>query len=138
VTEARDGMLVETNHVYIAPGGFHLRVLRRTDLPTMTLGEDAPVWGVRPSADPLFASVARAFGPATIGIVLTGMGRDGAEGLREIRRAGGYAVVQDHATSIVNGMPQSALDLAGADVVTSISEMAGAVVSALSARRAPM
>jgi two-component system, chemotaxis family, protein-glutamate methylesterase/glutaminase len=138
VNEARDGMLLETNRVYVAPGGFHLRVVRRNDTPTMALGEEAPIWGVRPSADPLFASVARGFGQATIGVVLTGMGRDGAEGLREIRRAGGYAVVQDHATSIVNGMPQSALDHAGADLVSSISDMAGAVVAALTARRSPM
>jgi two-component system chemotaxis response regulator CheB len=137
VTEAREGTLLEVNHVYVAPGGFHLRVIRRNDVPQLCLSEEAPIWGVRPSADPLFVSVAQTFRQNAIGVVLTGMGRDGAEGLREIRAVGGFAVVQDHATSIVNGMPQSALDHAGADVISSISEMAEAVVSVLARRGEP-
>jgi two-component system, chemotaxis family, protein-glutamate methylesterase/glutaminase len=137
VTEARDGTLVESNHVYVAPGGYHVRVVRRNDAPILALSEEAPIWGVRPSADPLFVSVAQAFRANAMGVVLTGMGRDGAEGLKEIRSAGGFAVVQDNATSIVNGMPQSALDHAGADVISSISDMAGAVVLALAGLGGP-
>ena len=75
------------------------------------------------AADPLFASAAESFGDAVIGVVLTGMGRDGAEGLRRVRAAGGTAVVQDQESSIVYGMPLAALELAGADRVAGVHDL---------------
>ena len=137
VAEAVDGEAIQTNRVYLAPGGVHMCVVhdgrgtRRVALDT-----SPPVWGVRPAADPLFNSVAHHFGRAAVGVVLTGMGRDGAEGLRQMREAGGQGVVQDRATSTIYGMPHAALQRAGADRVVPLGGVAPAIVALLGARRA--
>jgi two-component system chemotaxis response regulator CheB len=137
VTEACHGDVVVDGRAYIAPGGCHMRVEVVDGVPKIVIDEDAaPVWGVRPAADPLFRSLATAFGPACVGVVLTGMGRDGAEGLRAIREAGGTAVVQDKETSTVYGMPNAALRLAGADCVVPLSGVAPAVGQLLARLRA--
>jgi len=127
VHEAADGEPLRAGHAYVAPGGTHLRVHGSPDLPRLALSEDPPQWGVRPAADPLFASVAQLFGANAIGVVLTGMGRDGADGLLAVRHAGGRAVVQDVATSVVPGMPEAARKLAGVDVVAPLHEIAAAI-----------
>ncbi|HET6680779.1 MAG TPA: chemotaxis-specific protein-glutamate methyltransferase CheB [Gemmatimonadaceae bacterium] len=139
VGEAVDGEPILHERVYIAPGGRHMRVHRDAAGPCVALDDGAPIWGVRPSADPLFRSAARAFGPAIVGVVLTGMGRDGAEGLRAVRDAGGGAVVQDRRTSIVHGMPEAAIATAGADHVLPLSGMPSAIMELLERRtpRAP-
>jgi two-component system chemotaxis response regulator CheB len=124
VAEAADGEAVLENHVYLAPGGFHMRVRGVSGSATISLDTSPTVWGVRPAADPLFASVADIFGRDGIGVVLTGMGRDGAEGLRRIRTAGGLAVLQDRDSSIIYGMPQAAMEIAGADRVAPVRELA--------------
>ena len=120
VGEAEDGEPVLENRVYIAPGGHHLTVSGSPGDAKLRLDSSPAVWGVRPAADPLFASIADSFGSAAIGIVLTGMGHDGAEGLLRIRKAGGLGVVQDRESSIIYGMPQAALALAGADHVSAV------------------
>ena len=135
VVEAQDGEPLRRGRAYLAPGGAHMTVALRDGTPTVALDGSAAVWGVRPAADPLFRSVARVFGPDAVAAVLTGMGRDGAEGLRVIREAGGGAVVQDRATSTIYGMPQAALQLAGADRVAPLGEVASAIVELLAARR---
>ena len=127
VAEATDGETVLENHVYLAPGGFHMTVSGASAAATISLDTSATIWGVRPAADPLFVSVAEAFGVNAIGVILTGMGRDGAEGLRRIRAAGGKAVVQDRESSIIYGMPQAAMEMAGADRVVAASDMARAI-----------
>jgi two-component system chemotaxis response regulator CheB len=136
VSEARHGDLLMENRVYIAPGGRHLGVSSGGDgTPRLDVRDDAPVLGVRPSADVLFKSVAETFGAAAVGVVLTGMGRDGTEGLLCMRRAGAFGIVQDEATSAVYGMPKTALGGAGADAITSLPEMARAIAIALATRQ---
>jgi two-component system chemotaxis response regulator CheB len=133
VIEANDGETVMENRIYVAPGGRHLLVSSGRDgLARLDVHDDAPVHGVRPSADLLFESIARLFGPASVGVVLTGMGRDGSEGLRAMRAAGAYAIVQDEPTSTVYGMPKTALAIAGADTIVALPEMGRAIVHALS------
>jgi two-component system chemotaxis response regulator CheB len=127
VAEATDGEAVLENHVYLAPGGFHMTVTGVSGAATISLDTSPTIWGVRPAADPLFASAADAFGANAIGVVLTGMGRDGAEGLRRIRAAGGKAVIQDRDSSIIYGMPQAAMEAAGADRVAAARDIARAI-----------
>ncbi len=136
VTEAVEGDVVEVNHVYLAPGGQHMRVVPGLGgQHTIALDTGAAIWGVRPAADPLFASVAERFHQQTIGVVLTGMGRDGSDGLHTIRAAGGVGIVQDKATSTIYGMPQAALARAGADRVVALQDVAPTVVEYLAMRR---
>ena len=124
VAEAMNGKLLRENRVYVAPGGYHMTLRGEPGNASINLDESPTMWGVRPAADPLFFSVASTFGPATIGVVLTGMGRDGAEGLRRIREAGGRAIVQDRASSIIYGMPQAALAAAGTDKIAKLNHIA--------------
>ena len=131
VNEARHGERIEHGRVYVAPGGFHMRVVDVHNAPIVALEQTPPIWGVRPSADPLFRSAAQKFGASLVGVVLTGMGRDGAEGLRAVRDRGGYGIVQDRETSIVYGMPQAALAMAGADRMLPLSDIPAEIAEAV-------
>jgi two-component system chemotaxis response regulator CheB len=137
VAEAVDGESLQQNQVYVAPGGYHMTVRGMPGAATVHLDTSPPVWGVRPAADPLFAAASAIFGDSAIGVVLTGMGRDGADGLRRVRANGGKGVVQDRETSIVFGMPQAALQLAGADHVAPGREIARVVRDLCRSAKAP-
>lgn len=110
VCQAEDGERVLPGHAYIAPGGLHLELARNGANYVCRLHDQATVSGHRPSVDVLFRSVARAAGANAIGIILTGMGKDGASGLLDMRRAGAATIGQDEATCVVYGMPKAAAD----------------------------
>ena len=135
VSEAEAGEPIVTDRVYLAPGGRHMSVTGSAGAATIALDDSPPIWGVRPSADPMFRSVAERFRGDAIAVVLTGMGRDGAEGTRAIRAAGGRAVLQDRATSTIFGMPNAALQIAGADRVAALGDIAPAIVAMLAEDR---
>jgi two-component system chemotaxis response regulator CheB len=135
VVEAQDGETVVSNSAYVAPGGFHMRVVRDGERVAIALDESPSIHGVRPAADPLFRSVATVFGAQSVGAVLTGMGRDGAQGLRAIRDVGGRGIVQDQATSTIYGMPQAALTTAGAERILPLGQVAGGIVELLGGMR---
>jgi len=128
VTQAKDGERVLPGHVYIAPGGLHLELSRSGANYVCRVGDDAPVSGHRPSVDVLFRSVAKAAGANAVGIILTGMGADGALGLLEMRRAGASTIGQDEATCVVYGMPRAALDAGAVEVELPIRKIAQQVM----------
>lgn len=108
VREAEQGEVVEEGVVYVARGGLHLDLLRDSGGVRILLSDAPPLWNVRPAADVLMRAVARTFGPASVGVVLTGMGRDGADGLRAIAEVGGGTIAQDEASSVIASMPRAA------------------------------
>jgi two-component system chemotaxis response regulator CheB len=110
VSEAQEGALLKTGQVYLAPGSAHLEIIGITS-PRIRLSEAERVNGHRPSVDVMFASVLRCVGDRAIGVILTGLGRDGAEGLLALRRAGAETIGQDEASSVVYGMPKVAFEI---------------------------
>jgi two-component system chemotaxis response regulator CheB len=127
IDEAEDGEAIVHGRVYLAPGGFHMGVRDAGDGPRISLEKTPPLWGVRPAADVLFRSAATVFGSSTVAVVLTGMGRDGAEGTRLIRAAGGRAILQDRDSATIFGMPHAALQHAGADRIASLNDVGRAI-----------
>jgi two-component system chemotaxis response regulator CheB len=114
VREALDGAPLEIGAVHIAPAGLHLRADRRTDGVAARLDPHPTAVAHRPSVDVLFSSVAAAVGERSVAVLLTGMGRDGAEGMAALARAGGLTIAQSAATCIVYGMPRAAVELGAA------------------------
>jgi two-component system chemotaxis response regulator CheB len=121
VRVAADGDALEAGTVYLAPDDHHLCV---PDSSRIGIARSAPVNGFRPSATVLFESVARAFGPSALAVILTGMGEDGVAGLRVIRQCGGRIVAQDEETSVVFGMPGAAVAAGLADVTLPLGAIA--------------
>ncbi|MCU0758968.1 MAG: chemotaxis response regulator protein-glutamate methylesterase [Steroidobacteraceae bacterium] len=137
VHEARDGQLVIPGHVFIAPGDRHLVVERDGARWRIRVTQEPPVNHHRPSVDVMFRSVARCAGPNAIGVMLTGMGADGAKGMLEMREAGARNVVQDEKTSVVWGMPGAAASLGAAETILPLPEIAGQVLQWVAERCGP-
>ncbi len=133
VCEAEDGQQVIPGHVYIAPGDRHLEVERDGARYICKLDDGEPVNRHKPSVDVLFRSIARNAGRNAIGVLLTGMGKDGARGLLEMREAGSRTVAQDEATSVVWGMPGEAVCLGAVQHVIALPQLAAAVCELVAA-----
>lgn len=108
VREATHHERIRPGHAYLAPGGLHMKIVRVGADLVCKLEDGANVSGHKPSVDVLFHSVAEAMGPRAVGVILTGMGKDGAIGLKAMRESGAYTIGQNQATCIVYGMPQAA------------------------------
>jgi len=124
VAEARDGERILPGHAYIAPGGFHLSVERSGANYIARVADGDPVNRHKPSVEVLFKSAARIVGQNAVGIMLTGMGADGASAMREMRDAGSYNYVQDEASCVVFGMPREAIAAGAAHEVLPLLEIA--------------
>jgi two-component system chemotaxis response regulator CheB len=135
VQEAVDGALLEPGKVYVAPGGAtHLEVVRSAGLRCRLIDGD-PVSGHRPSVDVLFNSVAQAVGDKAVGAILTGMGRDGAQGLLAMRKAGARTIGQDEQSCVVYGMPRTAFELGAVEKQVTLSSVGQTLLDLASARR---
>jgi two-component system chemotaxis response regulator CheB len=128
IKEACEGDLLEQGSAYVAPGDYHMIV---TKSGTIRLDKSAKRQGVRPSVNVSMVSASDCFGPNTLGVLLSGMGQDGAFGMTMIKRKGGRTIAQDSATSVVYGMPKAAKDLGAVDELVPAGRMADAIVRAI-------
>jgi len=126
--EAVHGEEIRPGSVYIAPGGKHMKILRKSAQATIELDDGPPVHFCKPAVDPFFATAAGAFGSALLGVVLTGMGVDGAAGTNVITQAGGSVIAQDEASSVVWGMPGAAAHTGQCSAVLPLNEIAPKIV----------
>lgn len=131
VKEAEHGERILAGHAYVAPGHSHLSVIRSGGHYVAEVSDGAPVNRHRPSVDVLFHAAARAAGRNAIGVLLTGMGKDGAAGLLEMRRAGAFTIAQDEASCVVYGMPREAAEIGAVCEVLDLRAIAGRIVSTL-------
>jgi two-component system chemotaxis response regulator CheB len=121
--EGRDGEPVEAGRCYVAPGGWHMIVERGRTGPIIRLNQAPPENYCRPAVDPLFRSLAQVYGAGVVGVILTGMGADGAAGCLALANAGGRFIAQDEASSVVWGMPAAAANTGRADKVLSLTDI---------------
>jgi two-component system chemotaxis response regulator CheB len=120
VREATEGMVVDAGNVYIAPGDYHMKVVRKGNGIVITLDRTEPENSCRPAVDVMFRSVADVYGSGAMAVILTGMGRDGMRGIERLRAEGSYVVAQDEASSVVWGMPGAVVTAGLADSVVDL------------------
>ncbi len=132
VKEAQDGDSVLPGHALIAPGSYHMTLVRSGARYSVRINQDPPVNRHRPSVDVMFDSVARYAGGNAVGVILTGMGGDGAKGMLAMKQAGAYTIAQDEASCVVFGMPKEAIKLGGVDKIFPLGDIASAVLTHVS------
>jgi len=137
IQAAKSGDMLLAGRVLVCPGNRHIMVRRMPRGDTVVLSDGPPVNGHRPSVDVLFHSVAQQFGLTTVGILMTGMGEDGAEGLGAIKAAGGMTIAQSEDTCVVGGMPRAAINKGYATKIITLDGLASFLVSQCGTDRAP-
>lgn len=130
VKEAEHGEPIRAGTVYIAPGSRHLRVIEDRGFRSVALSDEEPVGNHKPAVNVLFKSVAD-MGRDLVAVILTGMGRDGLEGVSLIKNRGGYIIAQDEASCVVYGMPKAVIEAGLADEICALPTVAQAIVSAV-------
>lgn len=138
VKEAADGDLVRPGVALIAPGGYHMLLERSGAQYEVRIKSGPPVHHQKPAVDVLFQSVARQAGRNAVGVILTGMGADGAQGLLSMKTAGAPTIAQDEQSCVVFGMPKQAIELGAAEQVLPLGEISGAILKALAQTRVPV
>ena len=133
VVEAKGGERILPGHAFLAPGGFHLLVVRSGADYILKLSEGEPVHRHRPAVDVMMQSAALAGGKNVLGILLTGMGKDGAKGMLDIRNSGGYTFAQDEASCVVYGMPKEAVLCGAVDETVELDKMGAALLEKIKA-----
>jgi len=136
VAEAGNGSLISPGTAFIAPGGSHLRVKKSSFGLVTVLSKSPPVSGHRPSVSVLFNSVAEEIGRGAIGVIMTGMGDDGVEGLARIKANGGIALAQDEETSVIYGMPRVAVERGCVDTVLGLHDIVPEILNIVDRRSA--
>lgn len=129
VKEAEDGDSVLTGQALIAPGNYHMTLVRSGARYSVKLNQDPPVNRHRPSVDVMFHSVAQYAGSNSLGVILTGMGGDGAAGMLEMKKIGAYNFAQDEASCVVFGMPKEAIKLGGVDKILPLDQIPAAILA---------
>ncbi|GFR36124.1 protein-glutamate methylesterase/protein-glutamine glutaminase [Thermobrachium celere] len=127
VVEAEDNQKIENNVVYIAPGGYHMTVVNGV----IKLDLSPQIHGVRPAVDKLFISAANYYKSGVIASIFTGMGKDGAEGVKEVKKNGGHVIAQDESTSVVFGMPKAAIQTGCVDIILPEDEILNYILKLL-------
>lgn len=127
--EARDGQRLAGGSVWVAPGGSQLRIVNKGGHYTASLSDEDPVSGHKPSIDVMFHSAAKQAGAKALGVILTGMGRDGADGLLAMRRAGSHTLAQDEASCVVYGMPKAAVQIGAVSQVLTLDRIADGILA---------
>ncbi len=131
VKEAKTGDIILPGKVYIAPGDYHMTVLKTANICQIICKTGERVSGHRPSVDVLFNSVSKIYSNNAVGIILTGMGSDGAKGLLEMKKNNSFTIAQDEQTSVVYGMPKVANDIGGVDVILPLESIANYTIKKL-------
>jgi len=131
VKEAEHNDVIRPGLVLIAPGDYHMTIEHEGNKRIIKLNQNPPIGGHRPAVDPMMESVAKVYGQRAVGVILTGMGHDGAKGVQAIKQQLGYTIAEDQSTAVVFGMPKSAIELGAVNKVAPLSAIAAEIVKAI-------